>query len=161
MNRIVIDWTCAPVCSINDWTPLVPVVYVCVNRCGVGYITPCPRFGEITGWGSQWHHIKIAAGRVDRTTRASPVVLVVVLWGLQLYGNWEGGSRVICNWCGHSDFMICFFCRLRSGLWSTIPFSDCVKQGFTWSIVTLSMLPLINQIVKYLSDLGITSKGPS
>ena len=39
------------------------------------------------------HHIKIAAGRADCTTRASLVVLVVVLWGLQLYRNWGGAAE--------------------------------------------------------------------
>ena len=30
--------TWAPVCSVNDWTPVVPVIYVCMNRCGVCHI---------------------------------------------------------------------------------------------------------------------------
>ena len=34
-GQLVIDWTWALVCSVNDWTPLVLVVYVCMNRCGV------------------------------------------------------------------------------------------------------------------------------
>ena len=27
--------TWAPVCSVNDWTPVVPVIYVSMNRCGI------------------------------------------------------------------------------------------------------------------------------
>ena len=30
--KIVIDWIWAAVRSVNDWTPLVPVVYVEMNR---------------------------------------------------------------------------------------------------------------------------------
>ena len=59
---------------------------------------------------------------------------------------------------GHPQFVFAQWLHyVSSAGWGIAP--DCVKQGFTQSIVTLSRRPLPKRVVKYLSELAKTSKG--
>ena len=51
--KIVTGWTWVPVRSVNDWTPLVPAVDVCVKRCGVSHNTKQHRVREVSGAGGE------------------------------------------------------------------------------------------------------------